>query len=253
MAKQSKLRLSLRTKTSTKKYLVPAISVSFVITLFSVGFLYFKDSNKLIASSTYFSGTKNQLVLEKQKNNRHYIKDKQKFDFRKDVYHCGGLASERPGILKRETNEEGKTVNKANSPAKKSIKYPWLVELSSEEKNKAIKILTPSSVLPVISFVPNNDEYESANRNVIKDAIQHAKQGKLLLIEAHSNDAASSSYNSDLSIKRGEKIKNQLLKAGADPDLIFLVAHGEDKPILENTGDTNRDKTSKVEIKVFDF
>ena len=90
------------------------------------------------------------------------------------------------------------------------------------------------------------------NLNNLAETLQKYEDTKIL-VEGHTDDLGSSAYNLNLSIKRVEKIRQLMLQAGADDALISLKGYGEEKPIVPNTSEENREINRRIEFKIFDL
>ncbi len=71
-----------------------------------------------------------------------------------------------------------------------------------------------------------------------------------VLVEGYTDDSGDAAFNQQLSEKRAEAVKAELVANGANPDKISTVGHGEDDPIADNSTSEGRAKNRRVEIKV---
>ena len=71
-----------------------------------------------------------------------------------------------------------------------------------------------------------------------------------VVIEGHTDSSGDSSFNQQLSEKRAEAVKAELVAQGANGDKISTVGYGESKPIADNATREGRAKNRRVEIKV---
>ena len=71
-----------------------------------------------------------------------------------------------------------------------------------------------------------------------------------VLIEGYSDSSGDASFNQQLSEKRAEAVKAEIVANGADPAKIKTVGHGENNPIADNSTREGRAKNRRVEIKV---
>ena len=71
-----------------------------------------------------------------------------------------------------------------------------------------------------------------------------------VLIEGYSDSSGDASFNQQLSEKRAEAVKAEIVANGADPAKIKTVGHGENNPIADNSTSEGRAKNRRVEIKV---
>jgi outer membrane protein OmpA-like peptidoglycan-associated protein len=163
-----------------------------------------------------------------------------------------------------DTNEPEATVKKKGQtpneafPAKPSAdpqpnlltKKPFK-ELTQEQRRQTLKEKTPEVVLPPIRFITAQDEFSVVNMDSFMEAMEYAKQGKVVLIEGHTDDVGSSDSNLKLSMKRAEKIRELMLSGGVSDDFISVIGFGEDKPLVPNTSAENRAVNRRIEFKVF--
>lgn len=71
-----------------------------------------------------------------------------------------------------------------------------------------------------------------------------------ILIEGHTDDTGSDTYNMTLSQKRAESVANYLRNAGIASSRIITKFYGESQPKYENTSAENRTLNRRVEFAV---
>ena len=71
-----------------------------------------------------------------------------------------------------------------------------------------------------------------------------------VVIAGYTDDSGDASFNQQLSEKRAEAVKAELVANGANPDKITTVGYGEANPIADNSTREGRAKNRRVEIKV---
>ena len=76
------------------------------------------------------------------------------------------------------------------------------------------------------------------------------KTADSVVIEGHTDSSGDAVFNQQLSEKRAEAVKAELVANGADPDKITTVGYGESKPIADNGTREGRAKNRRVEIRV---
>lgn len=69
-------------------------------------------------------------------------------------------------------------------------------------------------------------------------------------IEGHTDNIGSASYNMELSLRRAESIRGQLIGLGISPERISTVGYGKDFPVAANDTDTNRAINRRVEVVI---
>jgi OOP family OmpA-OmpF porin len=72
----------------------------------------------------------------------------------------------------------------------------------------------------------------------------------VIVIEGHTDNIGSLTYNEKLSLKRANHIMQLLLNAGIDQKSIKVVAKGETSPIADNATNEGRAKNRRVIIKL---
>jgi OOP family OmpA-OmpF porin len=76
------------------------------------------------------------------------------------------------------------------------------------------------------------------------------KTAESVVIEGHTDSSGDAAFNQQLSEKRAEAVKAELVANGANPDKIKTVGYGESKPIADNGTREGRAKNRRVEIRV---
>ncbi len=87
----------------------------------------------------------------------------------------------------------------------------------------------PIEPLDVIAFANGSAALLSSGDAQIDTAARwlHAHPGFKLVIEGHTDHAGSQQYNEDLATRRGEAVRQRLMKEGIASDRIVLVVFGE--------------------------
>lgn len=75
-------------------------------------------------------------------------------------------------------------------------------------------------------------------------------EGIKILIEGHTDNVGSESFNMKLSKKRAMAVYDWLVKHGVNPQRLVVEPKGESEPALPNTSKQNRAKNRRVEISV---
>ena len=86
--------------------------------------------------------------------------------------------------------------------------------------------------------------------NDVADALIKGNPDANITIEGHTDSQGSTEYNQDLSQRRAESVKAQLVARGVAADRIKTVGVGEDRPIASNTSPEGRANNRRVEIIV---
>lgn len=126
-----------------------------------------------------------------------------------------------------------------------------LKKMTETERRDTLQRMEPEIVLEPIQFISNQDEFSVVNMNSFMKAMEYAQQGKIVLVEGHTDDLGRDSYNLSLSMKRAEKIRELLLSGGISDELISVIGYGETTPVVPNTSDENRAINRRIEFKIF--
>lgn len=157
-----------------------------------------------------------------------------------------------PPVAKKSPAEREKpnrvTVEKKNKPL---LTRTDLKKMTETERRDTLRQMEPEIALEPIQFVSNQDEFSVVNMDSFMQAMEYAQQGKIVLVEGHTDDLGRESYNLELSMKRAEKIRELLLSGGISDELISVIGYGETKPLLPNTSDENRATNRRIEFKIF--
>ncbi|MES2731634.1 MAG: OmpA family protein [Bacteroidota bacterium] len=124
-------------------------------------------------------------------------------------------------------------------------------EMTQEEKRKTLLEMKPELILPPIRFITAQDEFSVVNMDSFMQAMEYAQQGKIVLIEGHTDDVGSDDSNLKLSMKRAEKIRQLMISGGVNDDLLSEIGFGETQPLVPNTSAENRAVNRRIEFKIF--
>jgi outer membrane protein OmpA-like peptidoglycan-associated protein len=100
-------------------------------------------------------------------------------------------------------------------------------------------------------FVFDQDELTREDLQTIHTAARYARQGFAIVIEGHTDDLGSHTYNQQLSLKRAQRIREIMVQqTGLSADSIEVKALGEQFPAVPNASEAQRRLNRRVEIKV---
>lgn len=104
-----------------------------------------------------------------------------------------------------------------------------------------------------ILFDFNSFELCDASKNVlseIKRILIDKTKLKSIIIEGHTDDIGSETYNMGLSLKRANSVKLFLISIGISPQLLFTKGCGKSKPKVPNIDDESRKMNRRIEITI---
>lgn len=104
-----------------------------------------------------------------------------------------------------------------------------------------------------VQFKNDSAIYETADElTEIKEFAEFLKDTDLfVLIEGHTNHYAKATYNLELSTKRAEKVKDELISLGVKPNNIKAMGFGESTPLYDNQTVDGTEKNRRVVAEVF--
>lgn len=161
-------------------------------------------------------------------------------------------APDSPPVAKKSPAEPGKPNRvRVEKKSKPLLTRTELKKMTETERRDTLRQMEPEIALEPIQFISNQDEFSVVNMDSFMQAMEYAQQGKIVLVEGHTDDIGRESYNLDLSMKRAEKIRELLLSGGVSDELISVIGYGESRPLLPNTSDENRAINRRIEFKIF--
>ena len=86
--------------------------------------------------------------------------------------------------------------------------------------------------------------------NEVADALVKGSPDSNITVEGHTDSQGQRQYNMDLSKKRADAVRDQLVARGVAADRIKSVGYGPDKPLVDNKTAENRANNRRVEIVV---
>jgi outer membrane protein OmpA-like peptidoglycan-associated protein len=73
-----------------------------------------------------------------------------------------------------------------------------------------------------------------------------------LAVHGHTDDIGSTEYNEQLSQRRAEAVKQYMVSAGIDPDIVTVKGYGKSSPLATGQDEASRAKNRRVEIALTD-
>ncbi len=104
----------------------------------------------------------------------------------------------------------------------------------------------PQTLEPLY-FLHDDDEFSVVDMEPFLIAVEYALQGRMILIEGHTDASGADDYNVKLSIQRVERIRQLMHDMGVPDDRISVIGYGEEKAV----GGENSETSRRVDFKVF--
>ena len=79
-----------------------------------------------------------------------------------------------------------------------------------------------------------------------------ADQGYAIQVFGHTDDVGTEEYNKGLSERRARAVRDYLVEAGVNPDIVTMQGLGKSMPLIDETTDEARERNRRVEIAIID-
>ncbi|GAB4562287.1 MAG: OmpA family protein [Rhizobacter sp.] len=124
-----------------------------------------------------------------------------------------------------------------------------LNELQAKQTERGM-LVTLGDVL----FESGRAEVKPGAQNSLSKLATFLKQypTRHILIEGHTDNVGSASYNEGLSQRRAGAVQSSLMGMGVPANRVTTAGYGKDYPIADNTTDTNRALNRRVEVYIAD-
>lgn len=81
--------------------------------------------------------------------------------------------------------------------------------------------------------------YMNRNRNIY------------VFVEGHCDERGPEAYNLALGSRRGNAVRNLLIQEGVNPDNIFTISYGKERPLFHDQNDESHRQNRRAEFKVY--
>jgi outer membrane protein OmpA-like peptidoglycan-associated protein len=69
-------------------------------------------------------------------------------------------------------------------------------------------------------------------------------------VNGHTDDVGTAAYNQKLSERRAQAVRDYLVEAGLQPEILSVTGHGKSLPLVRGTSDAARAKNRRVELAI---
>lgn len=118
------------------------------------------------------------------------------------------------------------------------------------------EIAKPNSyeVVGNVYFAVDKYELRPAAKDTLNKALSilKANPGSVVELVGHTDSDGNHDYNLRLSKNRAEAARMYLINHGINHDRILTSFYGKDRPAVENSGATNKQRNRRVEIRLLD-
>lgn len=106
-------------------------------------------------------------------------------------------------------------------------------------------------ILKSLFFITADVEFTYVDFEPFLEAVEYALQGRMILIEGHTDNRGDDEYNLNLSMRRVRQIERLMLDIGVPQERISVIGYGEKMPKYDNSTEEGRLKNRRVDFKIF--
>jgi len=91
------------------------------------------------------------------------------------------------------------------------------------------------------------------NINTVNQVADYLKkhENTYVFIEGHADDRGAQAYNMSLGSKRSNSVRNLLIQDGVNPDQLFTISYGHDRPLVMERHEEAWSQNRRVEFKIY--
>lgn len=111
-----------------------------------------------------------------------------------------------------------------------------------------------SSVFKNITFEYNSNLVKGQeNINTLHNVANYMRNnnGVYVFVEGHCDERGPEAYNLSLGSRRSNAIRNQLIQEGVNPDNIFTISYGKDRPLFMGHNEGDWEQNRRAEFKIY--
>lgn len=127
---------------------------------------------------------------------------------------------------------------------------PLIVNVPAKTKDKPLIVNVPSNLLVLFEY--NDDKIKYTDISKLEKYVSYLNKVSTatILVEGHTSSIRRPKYNLDLSQRRADSVKEQLISMGIAESRIKTINYGETKPIVENNIEENRKQNRRAVISI---
>lgn len=162
---------------------------------------------------------------------------------------AGKVVHDGSGDCLRTINWKGTGCGEAPAPAPVKKKVAPVVAAPVVAEPPARK---PFSLSSGAAFATGGSDLSAEGKAAIKgftDKLQGHEVTKIV-VEGYTDDRGPAAFNQDLSEKRANAVREEMINNGVDASLITAIGHGENNPVADNATREGRAKNRRVTVTV---
>lgn len=106
-------------------------------------------------------------------------------------------------------------------------------------------------IMESLYFITDEAEFAYVDFDPFLLAVEFALQGKMVLVEGHTDDRGGEDHNLQLSMKRVRQIETLMHDIGVPGENVSVIGYGESMPKHDNDSEEGRQKNRRVDFKIF--
>ncbi len=113
---------------------------------------------------------------------------------------------------------------------------------------------TLAGVFQIVHFPYDSDLIKGKeNLDIVNKIVSYMKKNPnvYIFVEGHCDERGSAAYNLALGSRRSNSVRTQLVRAGVNPDNVFTVSYGKEKPMVLGHEESMWSKNRRAEFKIF--
>ncbi len=102
-------------------------------------------------------------------------------------------------------------------------------------------------------FASNSSTLTAEGKREVSDLASKLRQYDSVTainVAGHADSRGAAAYNQQLSERRANSVKNELIRLGVNPGIVTAVGYGETSPIASNDTSAGRAQNRRVEVSV---
>jgi len=106
-------------------------------------------------------------------------------------------------------------------------------------------------MLESLYFITDQAEFAYVDFDPFLLAVEFALQGKMVLVEGHTDNRGGEQHNLALSMDRVRQIERLMYDIGVPQENVSVIGYGETMPKYDNATEEGRQKNRRVDFKIF--
>lgn len=136
-----------------------------------------------------------------------------------------------------------------NTPGDPGSPIPGISAFQDPSSNR-----TWSGIFRSILFDYNSNLVKGQdNLATIRSIADYLKQNPnvYIFVEGHTDERGPEAYNLALGSRRSNAVRNLLLQEGVNPDNVFTISYGKERPLFHDNNDDSWAQNRRAEFKIY--